>query len=193
MGLQQGWRSRLASCCLCTQTVAPCCRASPSLGCREGSPWGKAGPALPSCCSSAHARGWKSPRRGRAVLRGDCCNPSSSSPQLWADKSGAIWGLFCIVYPAFVLLKLISLSTWMPWQNRESLFLGGDNKFTAQLLPQAWCVPVQYFSCSLQSPQVVCISQKLSRAGSEIPNCLAVNRIPFNSLLILTFKMFWCN
>lgn len=48
-------------------------------------------------------------------------------------------------------------------------------------LAQALRVPVQCFSFSLQAPQVVCISQKLSRPGSETANCLGREQNPFKS------------
>lgn len=114
---QQGWRSRLEPSCLCSQGIT-------KPGCREGNPWGEAGPA--PAAPVPRARRWKSPRLGqncatRRLLQSLLLSPSALCCHR-ADNSVLFGSHF--VWLTFVLLKLIPLSTWMPWQNRESLFLG---------------------------------------------------------------------
>lgn len=186
--------------CPAPSALLPAPRASPTQGCRAVPGAGQA-QLLPSCCSSAQCKEWKSPgleENGaeRRLLQILCSHSAlqvcAATEQISQLPFGGCFVLFNLHF--FYWSSSLCQPGYLGKTRRVISWL--RYKYTAQLLPQALRVHVQYFSCFsswLQSPQVLCISQILCRPGLKLQIVWAVNRIPFNSFLIPTFKMFWCN
>lgn len=170
----------------CSQCPAPFSQGITNPG-LQGCPWGRAGPAPAFLLLICPVQGVKVSRAG-----GEWCWEETATNPLFpfcpsglcchrADKSGAIWGLFCTVQPSFLLLKFILLSTWIPWQNRDSYFLVKIQIHcsTATTSTACACSVLQLLQQLTAVTSGSLYQSETVQTRSETANCLGCKQNPF--------------